>query len=133
MSAPLRRPDDLVVQGTLVLLGARTAAWLEEHGLNQLRKNARGIDPRIDRDLMAVHLAALAWRNALDGISGRQFDGSSADPMLTVQEAAKLLNMRPRSVRAAIEQKRLPAQRRGRQWVISADDLKHFRATRRAP
>lgn len=136
MNGELRSADDFVHGeglGTFCMISGRTAAWLESQGLDRLRRNARGVDPRIDRDLIAIHMAGLTWRNAVDGISERHSDAPGPGLMLTVQEAAKLAKMTPRGIRAAIEQNRLPAQKRGRQWIVSTGDLQKFKkATRRA-
>ncbi len=43
--------------------------------------------------------------------------------MLTANEAAKILKVSARRVRALIQAKRLPAQKVGRDWIIMEPDL----------
>ena len=43
---------------------------------------------------------------------------------LTTNEAAVILNISPRRVRALIRAGRLPAEKHGRDWAIKPEDLK---------
>ena len=51
---------------------------------------------------------------------------------VSVDEAAALLGVSPRRVRALIENGRLKARRIGRSWLVDADGLHGLRRTRRA-
>jgi len=42
---------------------------------------------------------------------------------LTTTEAATILNITPRRVRALIKAGRLPAEKHGRDWAIKSEDL----------
>lgn len=42
---------------------------------------------------------------------------------ITTAEAARLLHVTPRRIRAMIEAKQIPAERLGRDWVIDANEL----------
>ncbi len=55
-----------------VLVPRRVAAWLDrEAGLDRLRVEVRGQDPEIDAVLVALRLAALAWRGSVTGTDDR--------------------------------------------------------------
>lgn len=51
--------------------------------------------------------------------------------MLSVPEAAQLKNVHPHSVRQAIKERRLPAEKKGNMWLITRKDLDAW--TPRAP
>jgi excisionase family DNA binding protein len=49
--------------------------------------------------------------------------GLDASPVLTLEQAASMLHMRPRSLSRIIHAGELPASRVGRRWLILAIDL----------
>ena len=49
----------------------------------------------------------------------------------TTMEVAQILGVRPVTVRALIYRKQLSAQRRGRDWFISAEEVARFQRVRR--
>lgn len=52
---------------------------------------------------------------------------------MTISQAAKALDMKPRAVRRAIEEERLPATRFGEQWVVLRDDVEAYQKGARRP
>lgn len=140
MTAEWRPPAAYVhgIDGPAVVVPARVAAWLERVArVAQLRIDHRGIDPEVDSVLVALGVAATAWR-VNQGISTDQGTGQRKEPelaagsSLTTTQAANLLHITDRGVRAAIASGRLDAQRVGDQWLIDREDLEHFRAGRAA-
>ncbi|GGR78530.1 hypothetical protein GCM10010169_23380 [Micromonospora fulviviridis] len=126
------------LDGPAVVVPARVAAWLERVAdLREIRTHHRGADPEVDAVLVALGVAAAAWRQQA-GISSdhgtdqrKQPETEPGSPLTTTQ-AADLLNITDRGVRAAIAAQRLNAQRVGDQWLIDREDLEHFRAGRAA-
>jgi len=47
-------------------------------------------------------------------------------PFLTLEEAARLLRVAPRSLRRWCVQRRIPARRIGRRWLFDAAELRTF-------
>lgn len=48
--------------------------------------------------------------------------------LCTVPDAAKILNVSKRRVRQLINEKRLPAEKMGRQWIMRREDVVAFAA-----
>ena len=48
---------------------------------------------------------------------------------LTTQQAADELDVSRRQIQSLIDSMRLPAQKMGRDWVVSSNDLAHIRET----
>lgn len=126
------------LDGLVVVVPARVAAWLDRYaGVAQLRIEHRGADPDVDSVLVALGVAALAWRNrhglpadvGSDPRNGAEVDAASP---LTATQAAGLLGLSARGVRLACEQGRLRAHLDAGLWRIHREDLEHFRAGRRA-
>jgi excisionase family DNA binding protein len=123
--------------GAVVVVPARTAAWLERFAdLRAIRTAHRGADPEVDAVLVALALAAATWRNAHAG-SVRGTDlARTAEPvassLLTTAEAGHLLGLGPRAVRKAVAEGRLQAVKHGDAWQIEREDVEHFRAVRAA-
>ncbi len=124
--------------GPVVVVPARVAAWLDQHGMAALRVNARGIDAEVDAVMSALHFAALSWRTATSAQAevDAEVPGSIAEDapslMVNTTKAAELLSISTRAVRLAVEAGRLPAEKVGGQWRINLEDVEHFRAGRRA-
>ncbi|MGW3854732.1 helix-turn-helix domain-containing protein [Micromonospora arida] len=126
------------LDGPTVVVPGRVAAWLERHAnLRQIRTGHRGADPEVDSVLVALAVAAAAWRQQTGvssdhGTDQRKQPEHESESRLTTTQAANLLNITDRGVRAAIARHRLNAQRVGDQWLIDREDLEHFRAGRAA-
>jgi len=117
----------------VVILPQRVAAWLERNArLNELRVEVRGADAEVDAVLGAVRLAALAYRTAVCGTDqGKQAEVEQPSVMST-QQVADRLHLHPRTIRLAIAEKRLRAEKVDGRWRITAEDFEHFRAARAA-
>jgi excisionase family DNA binding protein len=122
------------VDGSVVVVPARVAAWLDQRArLSELRIQVRGADPEVDAVLVALRVAAVSWRNSATGTDPR--NQAAAEPpsaWLSTTQAADELDMTDRGVRTAIASGRLNADRDGDRWRISREDFEHFRAARRA-
>jgi len=139
VSAPAFRPPAAFVHGdgAVVVVPARAAAWLERFtDLRAVRIENRGLDPETDAVLIALGVAAAAWRNAHTGSANGTGLAPSAEPaassLLTTAEAGQLLGIGTRAVRKAIAEGRLRAVRHGDVWRIEREDVEHFRAVRAA-
>lgn len=119
----------LLPEATGAWVPARVAALIYRHtDLGRVRTELRGADAETDGVLMALHIAALKWRGSATGTDR----APAAEPVasslwLSTSEAADLLEVTPRAVTKAIAAGRLPAQRHGRDWRISREDLEHYR------
>lgn len=116
------------------MVPARVAAWLAHYAqLDKLRSQVRGSDPEVDSVLVAITVASLHWRASATGSTQAPIAevGPPSEWMSTTQ-AAEALDITPRAVTLAIADHRLPAERVGSRWVIRADDVEHYRATREA-
>lgn len=129
--ARLVRPDGSVVVPAavadgmlrLLVLGVTTAS----------RMNAGG-SPSVDvlEVLHALNVAAVKAGDAHVSGIGPVFEesvtvGVQGESWLTCSEVAALLQCTERSVRRACEQGRLPALKKGRQWLIHEDHLDTYR------
>jgi hypothetical protein len=90
--------------GSVVVVPARVAAWLDNHGLSGLRVNAREADPEVDAILAALHLASLSWRTSVSAEPASEVAGTRAEaaPRLTwmnSNQAADRLGITSRGVR----------------------------------
>jgi excisionase family DNA binding protein len=139
VSAPAFRQPAAYVHGdgAVVVVPARTAAWLERYAdLRALRIRHRGADPEVDAVLVALAVAAAAWREQRAGTASGTAVDEGAEPaassQLTTAEAGDLLGVGARAVRRAISEGRLPAERHGDVWRIDREDVEHYRAARAA-
>lgn len=139
MSTAAFRPPSAFVHGdgAVVVVPARVAAWLERHAdLRALRTAHRGADPEVDAALVALGVAAAAWREKRAGSANGTDLAASAEPTrsssLTTAEAGQLLGIGARAVRRAIADKRLQAERHGDTWRIDREVVEHYRAARAA-
>lgn len=126
------------LDGPAVVVPARVAAWLERYArLRQIRVEHRGADPEVDSVLVALAVAAAAWRQQT-GVSSDQGTDQRKQPELgpcsdmSTTEAADRLNMTDRGVRAAIAAGRLHAHRDGDRWRVDPEALEHYRSGRAA-
>jgi excisionase family DNA binding protein len=139
VGAPSFRPPAAFVHGdgAVVVVPARAAAWLERFAdLRALRIRHRGADPEVDAVLVALGVAAAAWREQHTGTANGTTVADVAEPApsssVTTAEAGQLLGIGPRAVRRAIAEGRLRAERHGDVWRIRREDVEHFRAARAA-
>ncbi|MDI2127949.1 helix-turn-helix domain-containing protein [Yinghuangia seranimata] len=127
------RPASAYVHGNgaVVIVPGRIAALLDKLvDLTRLRIDVRGQDPELDNVLVALRVAALAWRASVGGHTER----TTPDPMpawITTGQTADLLGVDPRHVRRLAAGGRLA----GRQlphgaWLIERESAEHYRAVR---
>ena len=121
--------------GPVVIVPGRIAAWLERHAdLNTVRVSSRGLDAEADAVLVALRVAALAWRGAATGSqkpAEPEVPGSSRQWMTTTQAGTRL-GITDRAVRLAIQEGRLPATNVDGHWRITNEDIAHFTAAKKA-
>lgn len=126
------------LDGPTVTVPARVAALLlRRTDLGAYARDHRGEDPETDQVLVALRLAAAAWLAAAGSDCGPSLvaDGAveaSSARQLSTGHAAKLLGITERSVRRAVTQGRLRATPLGGRWVLTPEDVEHFRAQRAA-
>lgn len=138
-SRPVPRPPAAYVHGdgSVVVVPARVAAWLQRHaGLRSLRTECRGVDREVDAVLVALAVAAAAWSGQFNGSGSGTVHAGQPEPApvstLTTAQAATLLGCTDRAVRKAIAAGRLHAVDDGGRWRIAREDLEHYRAGRAA-
>lgn len=134
-----REPASFVhgIDGPVVVVPARVAAWLERYtDLRSLRTAQRGADPEVDGVLIAMGVAAARWRQQHTGSARGTAVAATAEPApsssLTTTQAGQLLGVGPRAVRKAIAEGRLRAEPHGSAWRIAREEVEHYRAARRA-
>ncbi|MBB6343777.1 excisionase family DNA binding protein [Nonomuraea muscovyensis] len=137
MTDSLPRPAEHYVYGAtgpVVVVPGRVAAWLERHAqLGRLRIERRGQDPEVDAVLAALRQAAAAWRSSATGTPNtNQPEPVPLSPQMGTSSAADLLGITDRAVLKAIHEGRLPAERVAGRWLITREDVEHFRAGRAA-
>jgi excisionase family DNA binding protein len=122
------------VAGPCVILPARIAAWLESHAeINQIRLEARGVDPEVDAVLNAIRVAAMAWRTSATGTPhAAEPEEMSESLWMSTTTAADKLDMTDRGIRQAIRENRLRATNVSGRWRINEEDLEHYRTARAA-
>jgi excisionase family DNA binding protein len=132
---PAFRPPSAYVHGLngpVVILPARVCAWLEYHAaLNKLRIERRGIDPEVDQALVAVRVAAVAWRTSATGRTTAP-EPEVPEEWVSTAQAAEHLGITDRAVRLAIKEGRLTATQVDGNHRISSEALAHFIAARNA-
>lgn len=140
MSREFRPPAAYVhgLDGPTVVVPGRVAAWLERYAqLRQIRTEHRGVDPEVDAVLVALAVAAAAWRQQT-GVSSDQGTDQRKQPEpgpcsdLSTTEAADRIGITDRGVRAAIAAGRLHAHRDGDRWRVDLEDVEHYRSGRAA-
>ena len=126
--------------GAVTVVPGRVAAWLlSRAGLADYHRAHRGDDPEVDQVLVALKLAAIAWRER--NTTGTDHGTQAADTppqaapsphWLTTTATARVLGITARAVVKAISAGRLPAQWSAGCWWINPDDVEHYRARRAA-
>lgn len=137
MTTPQRQPAAYVhgVGSPVVVLPGRVCAWLERYAkLNEVRIQNRGVDAEVDAVLVAVRVAALAWRDAATGspVAAKPEVAADLNQWLSTTQAADILYITDRAVRLAISEKRLPATQVNGRWRITREDVQHFAAAKAA-
>jgi excisionase family DNA binding protein len=135
----MARPAEHYVHadGQLVLVPAKVAHWLGQHGLDALRVRARGEDPEVDAVLSALRLAALTHTASAGGsTSGSLLVNEAEVPpsseWMSTGQAADALGVTPRAVRLACKRGRLPAEQVDGRWRITRTSVSTYRAARAA-
>ena len=136
------RPAEAFVHGVdapcVVLPGRVAAVLLTRAGLADYHRAHRGNDPEVDQALVALKLAAAAWRSRTIGSDHRTRPAADAiDPApspqwLSTNAAAQRLGVTARAITKAINSGRLPARWWGGCWWLNPHDVEHYRSTRRA-
>lgn len=135
-SVAVWRPPESYVHGVgapVVVIPGRVAAWMDERlQLGRLRSQLRGVDSELDSVLVAVSVAAAAWRISATGTSvASQPEPTASSPQwLSSTQAADLLGVTDRAIRKAIADRRLPAIQIFGRHRVSREDLEHYRARR---
>ncbi|CDM76130.1 helix-turn-helix domain-containing protein [Mycobacterium marinum] len=138
------RPAEHLVHGldgpVVVLPGRVCAALNRLLGLDKIRAEVRGQNAELDQALLAIRLAALAFKTGSGSGTSvapqpEPVSGSARQPKndtVSTNTAATILKISGRAVRKAIDEKRLTATRddSGR-WRITQDDLAAFIAETR--
>lgn len=134
MNTKWRPPEAYVhgVDGPVVTVPARIAAWLDHRlQMARLRAEIRGRDSELDSVLVAMAVAAAAWRTSATGSADTPGPPiGSHSGWLTTSEAAQRLGVTDRAIRIAIATERLPAEKVGDRWQIAAEDVEHYMAAR---
>lgn len=134
----ISRPPTAYVHGVdapVVIIPARVCAWLERHAhLNEVRIRERGYDPEVDAVLVALRLAALAWRATATGtaVAAKPEAPTDLKQWMSTTEAADILYITDRAVRLAIQEDRLKATNVNGRWRITREDIQHFAAAKAA-
>lgn len=136
------RPPEAYVHGLdgpMVVVPARVAALLMRRaGLDDYHRAHRGEDPELDAVLVGLKTAAAAWRamhvpsdsgSAVVELAAQQ---RPSPRQLSTAQAARALGISPRAVRQAIAENRLDAEVVGGRYVLTPDDVAHYRAKRAA-
>jgi len=132
----LRPAEHLIhgLDGPLVVIDGAVCAMLDRLlRLDQIGRKYRGQNEQFDQSLMAIRLA---------GVAHTQRSGSGQDSApqpdvpphsvrqhnqtVSTRQAAAILGITDRSVRRAINQKRLPATCLDGRYRITPDDLKTY-------
>jgi Helix-turn-helix domain len=123
----------------VVLVSGRVAAWLlSRAGLDEYHRSHRGDDPEVDQVLVALKLAAIAWRERKTSTdhgtreAGAPPHVAPSPKWFTTAAAARVLGITARAVIKAISVGRLPAVWSAGRWWIDPDDVEHYRAQRAA-
>lgn len=137
MTTPQRQPSAYVhgVGSPVVVLPGRVCAWLERYAkLNDVRIQNRGVDAEVDAVLVAVRLAALAWRDAATGspVAAKPEAPADLNQWFTTTQAGDKIGITDRAVRLAIKEHRLKASNIDGRWRIAREDIEHFKAAKQA-
>lgn len=121
-----------VFDGITAVLSGRAARRLYYWArLDELAERVRGRDPELDQAIETLRVAGERWARAESGTA----TPPPAEPRpewVGTREAAEMLQMTDRGVRKAIADRRLLADCSGGPWLISRENIAHFKATRKA-
>ena len=130
MTGLARPPSAFVhgVDGPVVIVPGRVAAWLgREFRLDRRRIEVRGADAELDSVLVALGVAAAAWRSSALGTDHRnRSEPRSSLTVMTTADVADRLDCTNRAVVKAIADGRLPARKEGRRWLVDPEDFAHY-------
>jgi excisionase family DNA binding protein len=104
---------------------------LVKAGLDGYRRAHRGENPRVDRVLIELTEAAIRWRELTDHGQNRapNTDAGPLSAHMTTKQVADLTGVSDRTIRRAITEGDLAAERIGNAYLISRDDVDQYRAT----
>ena len=122
--------------GPVVVISGYTCLLLTRIGLNRIRAEVRGDNQQLDAELLAMHLAGLAY--AESSTSGTS-PVPNAAPVGHLKQhhtvgtttAATQLNMSSRGIRRAINDRRLRATLVDGRYRITNEDLAAYAGQRR--
>ncbi len=130
----------MLVERPIVLVSAEEAAWLVlllDGGLDEVRSSRVTVPDRLWRMLADLRRAADLHRAGAGSASGTSATPTDHDPSsssltdeMTTKEAAEVLGISDRGVRAALDAGRLRGRRLGRCWLVarwSVDELSEER------
>jgi hypothetical protein len=136
------RPAEYHVLGfdaPVVVVPGRVAAWLlSRAGLADYHRAHRGDDPEVDQVVIALKLAAHAWRERATGTGHGTREanippqGAPSPTWVNTTTAARALGITSRAVVKAIAAGRLRAQWSAGRWWLDPADVEHYRARREA-
>ena len=120
-------PEQLIT----IVPGDVAVILLTRGGLAEYRKNHRGEHPRVDQVLIELTEAAIRWRELTDNGQNRapNTDTGSLSKHMTTKQVADLTGVSDRTIRRAITEGDLAAERIGNAYLISRDDVDQYRAT----
>ena len=132
------RPPEHLVFGLngpeAVVTGRAAAVLLARTNLGEYSRNHRGDDPEVDSALVALKLAAAGWRERVadrgNSLASPPSAPAASTQWLSTSQAAERLGCRPRTVRWAITEGRLPAVWMGGCWWLNPEDVEHYRCRR---
>ena len=140
--APLPRSAGAYVHGNdgvVVVVPGRVAAWLErECDLRRRRTETRGRDAELDAVLVALAVAAAAWRDRVGSEFGTKrapesVPVASLSSVISTDDAAAQCGFTsPRPIVRAIADGRLEASKIGGRWLIDVESFAHYLAARAA-
>jgi excisionase family DNA binding protein len=104
-------------------------ALLVKAGLDDYRRDHRGENPRVDRILIELTEAAIRWRELADRGQKRAPNADTMPPLqrLTTRQVADLTGVSDRTIRRAITDGCLPAERVGHIYLINRQDVGRHR------
>jgi excisionase family DNA binding protein len=102
-------------------------------GLADYRRTHRGENSRVDRILIELTEAAIRWRELADQGRTRapNTDTVPESQRLTTKQAATMMGVSDRTIRRAIADGHLPAERVGRCYLITRGEVGRYRTTPR--
>ncbi len=128
------RPAEHLVHGLdgpIVLIDGAVCARLNRLlGLDKLRAQVRGQNPRLDQALLAIKLAAVAYTESSahgTDVAPQPEPAARSTQLLndtvSTTTASAFLGITDRAIRKAISEKRLPATKVDGRWRVTREDL----------